>query len=201
MNLQEKCSVLYFHKQCLQESGKGTSGALGWTEETSQQMRFAVLSGIANLNETSILDLGCGYGHLKSYLDSKYRNISYTGIDFMPEFIELAQKTHGNESHTTFIAKDFSEGELPVADYILASGVFCYRSSDEKYYTNLISRMFGACKKGIGFNMLNIDKFPASGFLKAHGIKTTEDFCKELSSNVVVRNDYLPEDFTIFMYK
>ena len=201
MNLQEKCSVIYFHKQCLQESGEGTTGALGWVEETNQHMRFAVLSGIANLSEASILDLGCGYGHLKPYLDSKYRNISYTGIDFMPEFIELANKVYGNEPRTTFIRKDFTEGKLPVADYVLASGVFCYRSSDEKYYTNLITRMFDACKKGIGFNMLDVDKFPTSVFLKAHGSKAIEAFCKKLSSNVVVKNDYLPEDFTVFMYK
>lgn len=201
MNLQEKCSVLYFHKLCLEESGEGTTGALGWVEKGNQLSRFEILSNIADLNGASILDVGCGYGHLKKYLDDRYYNISYTGIDFMPEFIAFAAKTYENIPNTTFIRKDFSEGDLPYADYIFASGVFCYRSADENYYNNLITRMYNSCRKGIGFNMLNIDKFPPTGFLKAHGVKGIEAFCRKLSNNVVVKMDYLPDDFTIFMYK
>lgn len=201
MNLQEKCSVLYFHQLCLSESGDGTYGALGWVEKGNQLTRFDILSNIANLNGASVLDLGCGYGHLKKYLDDRYYNITYTGIDFMPEFVKLAQQSYADDTNALFIRRDFSEGELPLADYVFASGIFCYRSSDENYYKRLIERMYTAAKKGIGFNMLDIDKFPTSGFLKAHGIAATKAFCESLSSNVVLKQGYLPEDFTIFMYK
>ena len=201
MNLQEKCSVLYFHQLCLKESGDGTYGALGWVEKGNQLTRFEILSNIANLNGASVLDVGCGYGHLKKYLDDRYYNVAYTGIDFMPEFVELAQQTYAECPNTLFIRKDFSEGDLPAADYVFASGIFCYRSSDENYYTQLITSMYKAAKKGIGFNMLDIDKFPTSGFLKAHRVAATKAFCESLSSNVVLKQNYLPEDFTIFMYK
>jgi len=201
MNLEDKCSVKHFHQLCLRESGEGTTGALGWVEKEHQQIRFKVLSEIGDLNNASILDLGCGYGHFKPFLETKFSNISYTGIDFMPEFIKVASKRFINSPQTSFICNDISEDDLPSADYVFASGVFCYKTSEEKYYTNLITKMYNACRKGIGFNMLNIDKFPTSGFLKTHGANGVETFCRKLSNNVMVRKDYVPDDFTVYIYR
>jgi len=40
--------------------------------------------------EETILDIGCGYGRIVNWFSDK----QYTGIDFVPSFIRLAQKIH-----------------------------------------------------------------------------------------------------------
>ena len=39
-----------------------------------------------------VFDLGCGYGDLKTYLNQKFSDFTYIGIDQMPEFIAVAQE-------------------------------------------------------------------------------------------------------------
>jgi len=200
MDLLEKCSILYFHKKCIEENGIGTFGSLGWEQETGQQKRFEVLAKIGNLNNSSIVDLGCGYGDLKLFLNQHFEHFKYTGIDFMPEFIEEAKKKFANCPDTEFLRKDFSESDIPNADYIFASGVFCYRSNETAYYIDLIKKMISHANKGIGFNMLNIATFPHNTFLKAHELSSTITLCKSIGEKVVVTQNYLPDDFTIFVY-
>ncbi len=201
MDLLEKCTVLYFHRKCIEESGANSFGALGWEKEVNQQKRFEVLAQIANLSNSTILDLGCGYGHFKEYLDQRFDHFFYTGVDFMPEFIETAKQRYTKSPNAEFLLKDFSSDEIPTTDYVFASGVFCYQSNVLTYYTDLIKRMVSHAKLGVGFNMLNIAALPHNAFIKAHEIESTVSFCKSLGKKVVVTEGYLPDDFTIFIYK
>ncbi|HUX53820.1 MAG TPA: class I SAM-dependent methyltransferase [Williamwhitmania sp.] len=201
MDLLEKSSVRCFHNKWIEQCGRGSLGALGWENEVGQQKRFEILAQIANLSNFSILDLGCGYGHFKKFLDQRFSNFSYTGIDFMPEFIEEAKQAYAGCPNTQFLQEDFSVNDIPTADYIFASGVFCYQSNDLTYYTDVIKKMIGHARRGVGFNMLNIATFPHSSFLKAHERYTTLALCKSLAKKVIVTENYLPDDFTIFIYK
>lgn len=55
----------------------------------------------------TVLDAGCAYGRSSVFFDDS----KYTGIDFSPDFIELAKKKYPNK---TFIAGDLKE--LPFGD-------------------------------------------------------------------------------------
>lgn len=47
----------------------------------------------------TILDVGCGTGHyLRSLRERVEKNINYTGVDFSPSYIKLAQKAHGDSA-------------------------------------------------------------------------------------------------------
>ena len=61
--------------------------------------------------------------------------------------------------------------------------------------------MFNAARKAVAFNMLDINNFEPQGILVSHDPKEIESFCLSLTSNVVLIKGYLPDDFTIFMYK
>ena len=64
-----------------------------------------------------------------------------------------------------------------------------------------ISRMFSVSKKGIAFNTLSqwADSKTGNEFYASPA--ETLEFCHTLSPYVVLRHDYHPADFTIFIYK
>lgn len=57
-----------------------------------QPLRYEVLSEIGDLNNCSILDVGCGFGDIYAFLIKKGLNIKYTGYDINPNFIIIAKK-------------------------------------------------------------------------------------------------------------
>lgn len=201
MDLLEKCQVLKFHKDCLARSGEGSAGALGWETAESQLKRFEVLAGIADLSNATVLDLGCGYGDLKAFLDERYAGVRYTGIDFMPEFIERAKQRFSGDITAQFLRQDFTAKDLPEADFVFGSGIFCYPTQQPDYYLGLIDRMFRSAHKAIAFNMLNAADFPEGLYLKAHDIKSIYHYCRAKSNWVELRTGYLAGDFTVYIYK
>ncbi|UCD85434.1 MAG: methyltransferase domain-containing protein, partial [Deltaproteobacteria bacterium] len=72
--------------------------SLAWNSQESQELRYRILSQIDQFTPkkigrgTSLLDLGCGLGHLVDFLEKNGMEVSYTGIDIIPEFIAAAKK-------------------------------------------------------------------------------------------------------------
>lgn len=64
--------------------------SLGWTKN-KQKLRFEQMLSGFNLNDTSILDVGCGFGDLYEHLKTTRpdTDFDYTGIDIMKEFIDI----------------------------------------------------------------------------------------------------------------
>jgi len=96
--------------------------SLGWTKK-KQNLRFQQIVSRLNIMNKEILDIGCGFGDLYSYL--KLNNdvlFNYTGIDIMPEFIELAKKKN---PEGCFLTADFMNWDSNKRfDYIIACGCF-----------------------------------------------------------------------------
>lgn len=89
-----------------------------------QKERFDALTDAISSDGFSILDFGCGFAHLKSYLDSKFKDFRYHGADITESFIlenqarfdEKAQGTFQYIQHVADIQGQF--------DYVLSAGVF-----------------------------------------------------------------------------
>ena len=45
--------------------------AVNWKSQKTQEIRFEKIIEIQNLKGSSILDVGCGLGHLKKYMEKK----------------------------------------------------------------------------------------------------------------------------------
>ena len=68
--------------------------ALGW-HKGNQFLRFYQLTNQWNLNNSSILDIGCGFGDFNKYLHANsILEYNYLGIDILEEFILEARKQH-----------------------------------------------------------------------------------------------------------
>ncbi len=199
MNLIEKATIIHFHQHRLNAYGRGSFGALGWKSMESQTKRFEVIASAWNLNGTSILDVGCGYGDLKEYLDQRFTGFHYTGIDQQPEFIAEAKQIYINSPHTYFFQTDFNQADFPKVDYVVASGSLSYRSANTHFVNEMIAKMYSTAHCGIAFNLFNAETFPEHHILVGHNIKAVQDFCDELCPRVRVITGYFDDDYTFVL--
>ena len=184
----------------VQEFGEGTSQALGWHNDESQLLRFTMLAGIGDMNNHSVLDVGCGYGDLSAYLIDKYPQLQYSGIDQVEEFLAVASAKYGHFPNTTFYLGDCSVADLPAADYVLACGSLNYHSSEPDFIYKMITRLFNTSLVAFGFNLLSKVKTPG-GILVAYDTDNIMQHCRTLSSKVILQDKYCDGDYTVWMYK
>ncbi|MGF2033933.1 MAG: class I SAM-dependent methyltransferase [Nostoc sp. CmiVER01] len=175
--------------------------ALDWGNQKSQELRFSILTQIGQLDGTSVLDVGCGLADLLGYLQRCGISLDYTGYDITPAMIDFA---HQRFPHAHLEIRDLMANfnPLPQFDYVLASGIFYLRQVEPMaYLESMIRRMFSLCRRGVAFNTLscfaseqNPNEFYADPVqMLAMSLKITR--------YVVIRHDYLPHDFTVYLYK
>ncbi len=174
--------------------------ALGWNTPASQRIRFEMLSQIADLSNSSVIDLGCGRGDLSVYLGERFPGIKYTGIEQHETFIDIANRQYGHLPNTRFITGNFWTETIPVADFILASGSLNYKNSDPGFIYKMIRKLFQSSATGLGFNLLSNIGYPPF-HLCAYKPEVILPFCETLSAHVVLREDYQEGDYTVYVYK
>jgi SAM-dependent methyltransferase len=179
--------------------GNQGTAALGWRDPLSQTVRFEALSTIAGLNGHSILDAGCGHGDLYSYLLQLYTDITYCGVEQIPELLDQASHRYRNQPRVSFIHADFMNDTLPQADYVMASGSLNYYNANPEFIFEAIFKLYTQCTLGFGFNLLS-HVIPNS-LIVAYDAEKIMNYCRSLCQNVHLKNDYSDEDFTIFMYR
>jgi SAM-dependent methyltransferase len=201
MNLIEKATIRHYHNHRIAAYQNGSIGALGWRAEASQVKRFEVIATVGDLNGCAVLDIGCGYGDLRGFLDRSYSNFTYIGVDQMPQFIDKAKKRYGDCPATYFFQSDFTTVEFPTVDYVIASGALAYRCQNQNFHLEMIRKMYAAATRAVAFNMLDAACFPEDELLVGHDFDRVVAFCRQLSHRIQVLRGYLVDDFTIFMYK
>jgi len=199
MDILEKATIIHYHRHRIHTYSEGTAKALGWRGPESQMRRFEVLASVGDLQGRSVLDVGCGYADLKAFLDRTAPDVTYLGLDQMPEFVSEAQARYQDDPRATILQADFTTAVLPEMDYVLASGALAYRSADPDFHLQVIERMWAATRRGLAFNMLRKEVFPEHPLLVGHDRDRVVDFCRGLSSDVEVVEGYLEDDFTVFV--
>ena len=199
MNFIDQHTINLFHNDRLKNFGPGTVESLGWPDRESQQARFEILSGIADFDNLVVLDVGCGYGDLYPYLRIKYPYISYIGIEQNTSFLDIAMQRYGKDTQAKFLLGDFTNAALPPVDYILCSGALSYKNNEAGFIKHSIEKLFRSCSHGFGFNLLHEVKNPG-GILVAYEPEEILDICSQLTPYIQIHSDYLPEDFSVFLY-
>ncbi|MFZ6720359.1 class I SAM-dependent methyltransferase [Undibacterium sp. Ji49W] len=198
MKLLEKASVQAFHRHRL---GGSSLQALGFRGPESQTKRFETLCTWGDFSGCSILDLGCGYGDLKPFLDQRYNKLIYLGVDFLKEFVEAAQERLGHLPNTQFFQSDFLTTGLPEVDIVIASGSLNYRSENVLHPWQIISQMWKVAGKGVAFNLLDAEVFGQDEMLCGYIKDEVLTYCRKLDPQAELISGYLPDDFTILMRK
>ena len=175
----------------------GDYRAVDWGSRESQWLRFRVLLGLDDVAEASVLDVGCGVGHMVDYLTEVGFRGAYRGIDLLAEMIGVARQRHPDFRFEQIdLATDSIDAK---ADYVFSSGLFTF--ADDDRLRDTVKIMFTAANTGLAFNSLSawaVDK--EDGEFHADPLDTLA-FCRTLTPRVVLRHDYHPRDFTVYLYK
>lgn len=176
--------------------------ALNWGSQESQRLRFSILVQVGQLSGASVLDVGCGMGDLYSWLKERGTEVEYTGADITPAMIRIAQQRFPKARFEKINLLNVCDDRIGQYDFVVASGIFTHRQvAPFDFLKAMVSKMFSLCKNAVAFNSLSSwapeqepDEFYADPL-------TTVAFCRTLTRWVVLRHDYHPRDFTVYMYK
>ena len=189
--------------------------AVGWLDgRQNQTKRFETLLDIGVQEGDSILDLGCGLGHLSEHLEKINLNVNYTGIDTNKWAIEQAHEFKENiNSPMLGVPKAYRFNEATFLhstifeicgryDWGLASGVFNV-GFPKLEMLETINELLSKSKKGVAFNLLNhADSNFDKDIPMEYEIYTPEEIVSHLTGDVsIVENYGVANDFTIYIRK
>lgn len=180
--------------------------AVDWPDLDQQIKRFAELSKLFDASGSfSVLDYGCGYGALLSYLQNTTFPAAYWGYDISAEMLKAAREIHP-------ALQDRFLSELPagaVYDYVVASGIFNLKLETpvqawEEMVHETIDKFNALSTRGFAFNMLTSYREPHRKRSRLYYGDPLHffDLCfRKYSPNVALAHDYNLWDFTIIVRK
>jgi ubiquinone/menaquinone biosynthesis C-methylase UbiE len=201
MDPYSKDKLLSFYNFHLQKFGDRPE-ALRWTPQ-GQLRRYHMLADIAppeELNNSTVLDYGCGTGDFYRFLKRRGINVKYTGVDINENFIDLARKKY---PECTFKVMSVDDDELEgFFDYIFICGVFNLNVPGvDEDMKNALTTLFRHCNKGLALSALSSHtpvKDPELHFTSPEEL--LQFSIRHLSPAVSLRHDRIPQDFTLYVY-
>ena len=177
--------------------------SLSWKSKGAAHQRYRQIWSEIDFNGKSVLDVGCGFGEIATFLDKRYKGFSYTGVDVIPEFISEAKKLH--PEHKFFVQDFFKEPLDDKFDVVMASGVLNSNVKDNiNYRKRAIKQMFDRTKNVLVFNMMGGHPAPknksGNNIWYADSLEVL-NYCMSLTRRVILRQHYHPRDFTILMFQ
>lgn len=199
--------VANYYSEKLNEYGVTPRG-VDWNGPDSQRLRFEQICRVikSQSDDFSLNDLGCGYGALLDYLDERWKNFSYTGVDVSESMIHAAQLQHPSHRTARFIV---SAKPDMIADYSVASGIFNVRQKRSdvewlEYLKMTINLLDKTSRFGFAFNCLTSysDEDKKRDYLYYADPCQLFHFCKcYYSRQVSLLHDYGLYEFTILVRK
>jgi SAM-dependent methyltransferase len=177
---------------------------LGW-KKGRQHIRFDILTSQYDFRNKKVFDIGCGFGDLNLTLERKFgKSYQYVGVDLVEDLVAEARKQYPM-GHASFLCGDFLDLDLGKDfDYAIASGVFNHQLDSVENYTLIeasIARSLEICRDGLAFDFLS-DKVD---YRLDHTFHSSPEKILEIaykySRNVILRNDYMPFEFSLFIFK
>lgn len=181
-----------------------------WKDPMLQSQRFNKILQIIDLNNSSLLDVGSGYGDL--YIYAKKQNIkikTYIGIDLVKEHCDVALKnlpTKCSIIHGDFLLTDIEDQ----VDYCILSGglnIFC--EDWLSFAHGMIDKMWNIASVGIVFNLrspesINITGININQLNKIKNNLASSYWCNYAESKTkrfALYHDYVDYDYTIALWK
>ncbi len=161
-----------------------------------------VHASIGPLEGKTVLDIGCGLAHYYDFLRGKGVSVNYVGYDIVPPFINVNRERF---PEATFEVRDiFRQGIAHRADYVVFCQVFNnrYGEADNAAVVKEALRLaFASARVGISIDMLGSYVNYREDHLFYFSPEEMFAYAKSLTKFVALRHDYVPFDFTLFLYR
>lgn len=180
-----------------------TPAAVLWPKGR-QALRFDALTGHFKMTEFSVLDYGCGLGHLKTYLNQFSPKHEYRGADLVPEFVSRVRSKFPEAG--VQLVQSPTDVTSPV-DHVVASGVFNIiqggdRGAHIKYIHAALIHLFSLAKVSLAVDFMT-DRVDFTQLQALHmNVEEITQFARDnLSTRLRVDESYMPYEFTLVVFK
>ena len=183
-----------------------TARGVDWSCTATQWLRFVQLLKVCSFDAPfSLIDLGCGYGALATFLADRYprASIDYLGIDLSPAMVGRARRRHRGKPGMRFaVGRNCAEQ----ADYVVASGIMNVMVGYslpvwEGFVRAMLLDLYRMSRRGFAVNFLSApspDAPPEQLYCPAPA--TWVDYCRdEFGGTVEVLDSYGMREFTLLV--
>lgn len=154
MNLKD---IENYFKDKLLEHGNSAEG-MDWKNQETQYLRFERIAGLIDFGQNpSVLDVGSGTSEFFEFCRQRNLNCRYTGIDIVPEMVEIANQRFGKP--VAKVGDLLTDPGTETYDYVIASGTFNAKltadaAAWETFFYDNLAAMHKVCNKAIVFNTM-----------------------------------------------
>ena len=169
--------------------------SLGWGPKDRREIRFKNLIKPWTLDNTSIVDVGCGFGDLYGYLIKSNLKNEYTGIERVQKMIEIAKEKYPGGY---FLLKDFMNEKLPKADFYFASGILndvCEKP--EEKLNRVIEILLENSTLGFSINFLSTSAKIRYNHANYTDPELVASLIRKFGNRYVIDHSYMPFEFTL----
>lgn len=160
---------------------------------------------LENQSKVSLLDVGCGYGHLAKLINEDKLCINYSGIDVVGNMIADARH---NFPQYNFYLEDFLDHECANYDYLICNGVLTQKLSAStlemnEFFRAFVKKMYSHANIGIAFNLMSTYvNFQRENLYYRNPSETLAWCTAELSQHVILNAACEPWfEYTVYVYK
>jgi SAM-dependent methyltransferase len=175
---------------------------LGW-EKDCQHVRFeAALEGLRPEDYASVLDVGCGFGDLLTYLRKRRWRGRYVGIDLVPELLAEARERHADDGRAVFEHADASAGGFAQsAGLAIGIGVFNHRLHQDNldFVAATLEAMWNASSRAVVCDFLSDSAELGKRRADLYYADPADilKLARRHSRRVVVNHAYMPFEFQV----
>lgn len=177
---------------------------LGWGGGKERQLlRFKTHLEIGFKENDSIIDIGCGFGDLYFYLKENYSQFYYNGIDINPKLIEKGKEIYPNLNADCI---DILNTRKKLnSDWVISTGVFNAKLNYEDNFSHIclmITKMIEICNKGVSVDFISTYvEYRQENSYHTDPRKLIDFLKLNLKKRFILRMDYLPFEFCIYIFK
>jgi SAM-dependent methyltransferase len=172
------------------------------SSKRAQRMRFETFLLSHDLQGKSVLDLGCGVGDLWAHLTRRGIKCEYFGLDLSVEMIARCRERFPGVAFESANILNWNPGRQ--FDYVVSFGIHNnVRLENGRELLALMTRkQFDFCSEAAYVSLLT-DRYPAdfAPHMQAWRAEEILGLALEITPYIVLRHDYLPNDFSVTLYR
>lgn len=201
-NSASQSDLIKHYQRTFADHGDSPAGVM-WPRGR-QALRFDALTQHFSGDNYSVLDYGCGLGHLKAYLDQRLVKCEYYGVDLVPEFVNTVAVKYPDAK--VQLVQSYEDVKTPI-DHVVISGTFnLIDGADRHAYVEQIQatllHLFSLTRVSLAVNFMT-DRVD---FMQPHALHMnvevmTNFIRRQLSPRLRVDESYMPYEFTLVALK